>query len=199
MDLLKVTQSRWKEGIIGILVLVAIVLVVSLFHKNTTGMSAKTSKTNDSMEVTKPAFDSSLLASRNAQSAHVDTVTRFVKVAVTSRAIADSLAALKQWESAYYKEKETSTNLQLALDAQKAATADADRRARLEESRRIALEDFNANLKKDLVKTANCKIAYVIPCATRTQVAVTGIIAGSITTFLVLRKNPTSLPTLRHF
>lgn len=195
----------WREALIALLA--GVILVGSLLtcDSSKSGLSDKSQKTDDSLAITKPAFDSVQLRREQEEAAHVAaaaaleaTVRQLTVVAARQRAIADSLARAQNWRAAYLAKSIEADTLRSALDSanaraarEQAARMIADEKANEERIRRIAVEGLNESLKRDVANAANCKVPGtfgLIPCATRTQVAIVSAAAGAGAGYLLARK-----------
>jgi hypothetical protein len=201
-NLLVQTRSYWREALIGLLLLVIIVGSVATCRYTKKGVSEKSQKTIDSLQVTRPAHDSALLVTRQEEAAHVlaaETLARSVErlrsVAAQQRRVADSLAALLEWQAAYVARTQEADSLRKVADdataraeQERFARLQADRRAALDSARNVALQKLALGLEKDANRAANCRIAGFIPCATRTQTFVAGAVLGGAGAYLIARK-----------
>lgn len=159
-------------------------------------------KTADSLEATKPAFDSAAIADAAAREASRKEQLRLQHQEQQLRAIAeahrrraDSLAAIARitmplepsnnpvllaYEARTAEASTLRAELETArarIDSLQADTARLYQAWLRSEARRLALEKFNADLRVALHKATECTIAFGIRCPTRTETAV-GVLAG---------------------
>lgn len=194
-------RSYWRELLIGLLLLVIVIGSVATCQYSKKGVSEKNQGTIDSLKLTEPAFDSAQLVTLQQEAEHIAAAARLeaavrqlATVAARQRGIADSLAHAQRWEAAYYAERRHGDTLQAALDSanaradrEQAARKEADLRAARDSSRRVALANLVTGLEKDANKAATCRVALILPCITRTQAFVGGVVAGAIGTYALAR------------
>lgn len=195
-------RSYWRELLIALLLLAIVIGSVATCQYRKKGVSEQSQKTIDSLAATQPAFDSTQLVSRRTEATHVatalthqTTVTRATSAANRERISADSLARVAitavndaiKWRDAYFARTREADSLRVALgaatgraDEERAARMEADRRASLDSSRNVALQKLALGLERDANKAANCRVALVLPCITRTQAFVGGAVLGAV-------------------
>lgn len=195
-------RSYWREAVIGLLLVSVLVLSMMTCQYRKSGLKPATLRTIDSLAITQPAFDSSQLLRQQVEDTHVAAAlelaritARLTAVAAQQRRIADSLASLQQWQAAYNARTREADSLRVAVDSATAratrlssALAAADARATDERLRRLAVEGLNKRLQNDALDAANCRVAYVIPCVTRTQTFVVGAVLGAAGAYAVLHR-----------
>jgi hypothetical protein len=204
------TPKVWRYVAIGAALLILILGSVATCHYNRKGVSGNNQATIDSLRITQPTFDSSRAATLTTERTHTAaaathglTVTRLTTAASREHIAADSLARLAiaavndaiKWRDAYYAQKAEADSLRLALaaanaraDQEQGARIEADRRSALDSARNVALQKLALGLEADANKAANCRVAYVIPCATRTQTFIVGGILGAAATYVAVSR-----------
>lgn len=203
-------RSYWRELVIGVLLLALVGLSATTCQYRKKGVSAKSQQTIDSLAATRPAFDSAQSQSRVDELAHVTAaarmeaaVAKLTKSAAQDRQTADRLAAAAltagtdaaQWRVAYEARTDEAVTLRAALDtanaradAERMARLEADRRAARDSARTVALQNLALGLERDANRAANCRIARIIPCITRTQAFVGGAILGGAATYAAVNR-----------
>ncbi len=179
----------WKRYALiaaGILILAAggWFLIGRIFPSNPPGPTPS-ERTSDSLAITKP-IDQALIDSANARivaraaaSGRADLAARIAQErASQAKRVADSLAIAREWEGAYIARTEEADSLRSTVAhkdtvilALMADTVDLRFQLSTGNKRLKTTEDVNAGLRRDLDNARKCKIAGLLPCPSRIQVA----------------------------
>lgn len=193
----------------ALVVTLAFVILLGLWFVDRgkrSGMAPATAALNDSLERTKPAFDSGVAAraaldsARARQDAQLAAAARRALTrASQEKARADSLGAIADhsagdaaaWQAAYASRTHEAAGWRTAIDtlnqrvdSLKAAN-DTLRfeRDRILRPRLAATERLNLGLKTDLARTTECAIVnwpVRVRCPTRKEAAVVSLVLGAI-------------------
>lgn len=198
---------------VGIAVAFIILFVFMFCRAQPNVVPPKDQKTFDSLGATKPAYDSGRKENVKAQGAAVLRSSTHARQATQSLHAADSLHALaialqrlaeaaKDTSSRWYpvavaRQKENDSlrasnrGLDSALTEQKAATALADQRARIDSIRLFVSSQLNDRLANDIKTAGQCRwMAGLLACPTRTATAITFAVVGVVAKTAWDRRKP---------
>jgi hypothetical protein len=186
-------------SIVGAIMLIAIVTMLA--HRR--GIPAKDQHTLDSLQITKPIYDSTQRALAKTETTYVNRVDT-LRIAVAARvakastlhARADSEAVVAnhaspdssaaKWHAAYDDRTREVVELRGALDSSTAqwdaehqARIAADLRATNAATRLTASEDLNTRLAVDVKRASECRILFW-NCPSRKEVAVVSIVSTAL-------------------
>ncbi len=167
-------------------------------------------KTIDSLDATRPAFDSSRAASVRIETLYVArsaeksrTAGRVAQVADSLRDVANALQRAaeaerdtsSQWYGVATARKQEADSLRVANGTLVSALADqvmartaAQARATAAETRLLAVGELNARLAEDVRAGDRCRVLYVASCPSRKVAAIGGVVVGALAVALIDRR-----------
>lgn len=164
----------------------------------------------DSLAITRSVFDSGQRARAKAETVYVAQSSRKAAVAEATHAATDSLreAAIvlqaraeaardtsSAWRSAALAWHQTADSaiargdtLASALQDERSARTLADQQVTAERARRMAVEDLNSRLARDVRTAGQCRILWVASCPSRKAVLVGGVLVGVVGKYVADRQ-----------
>lgn len=201
-----IAMTRWPAISLGVgVAAVAIVVWWSSCRPTPTPIPRREQRSIDSLDATRPAFDSSRNQTVRVESVYVAQSAAHRAQAIRSARVADSLRdvaiawqraaeaqgdTLSRWyQVAKTRELEVDSlrvanvGLLAALEDETRARTAADARAVLDSSRLAATERLNAGLARDLAAAdPPCRALPFVKCPSRKLVAVVGLGLGVVAT-----------------
>ncbi len=169
-------------------------------------------RTIDSLDATRPVFDSSVTNNVRVESVYVAQSSGNARQARQALHVADSLHAVAiLWQRAADAQEDTASRwfqvarvrgvendslrssnrgLDSALVQSTHAQQAADRRASIDSARLVATTSLNDRLAKDVLTAGQCRIALVVSCPTRTATALTFTLVGVVLKTAYDRRKP---------